>query len=376
MSEMNFKQSAKIFKYFIFLSLFAGIIVTSCVQREKFDKEFVFDRNLVNTKESELVCKLSEDSILLKEIVYFTILNDTSFVVLDGIGVYLYHISGTFIKQFGKRGQAGGEMIYPTFVYATSDFVYIWCASLMKFLIFDHEANFKSELSGFKRAVRKFVVNSSNEILYAYTTGFLNNSENKVVDVIEVYNIAEKSSKKYGERGPEDEVLFTFRNSSGLYVDTDTDRLIYLHPGNLIIHDLDFNSGTTSRYKIDDKAFHTSKVTSRPREIIENMPKLTDYIHQNSVVKDIYKDHGQFIIIAEIGQYDFDEQNQPMKDTKKRKIKLYILDPSFIPNSTILYDYISYPNIVIYSGAIYFLTFNFTDDDQIFALNRFSLFEE
>jgi hypothetical protein len=357
------------FKYYFLLSFFVGILLISCTTKNKFERTIFFDRNLVNTKAPELVCQLSEDSILLREIQNFTLLSDTSFIVVDGKGVYLYHISGTFKKQFGKLGQAGGELISPTLVYATSDFVYVWCTSLMKFLIFDHEGNFKDELSGFKKAIKKFVVNSSDEILYLYTSGIFDESENKMIDVIDVYNIAEKTLKKYGERTPEDEVLSTFRNSGGLYIDTDM--LIYLHPGNLIIHGLNLKSDKTVQYKIDDKVFYTKEITSNIRDVMENMPKLIDYLHKNSIVKGIYKYNGQYIIFSEIGQYDFNEQTRVL-NTQKRKIKLYILDSFFNPNCTILFDYISSPNIVIDSNSLYFITL-MDSDDQIFALNRFSL---
>ena len=338
-------------------------------EKDKFERALSFDRNLVNTQDPELVCQLSEDSILLKDIVDFTVIDDSSFVVVDRNGAYLYCISGSFKKQFGNRGQAEGEMISPSLVYATSGFVYIWCTSLMKLTVFDHEANFKYELSGFKRGVKKFIVNPSDEILYLYTSGYLDDSENKVIDVIDIYNIAEKSSKQYGERGPEDEVLSTFSNSGGLCVDTD--RFIYLHPGHLIINDFDLNSKKTVRYKINDKAFYTTEITSPIRDVMGDRIKLTDYLYNNSLVKGLYKDNDQFIIVSEIGQYDFNMQTRVM-DTRKRKVKLYLLDSSFNPNRTILYDYIKSPNIVIYSGAMYFLTLNLDGEDQIVELNRFS----
>jgi len=43
-----------------------------------------FVQNLVNSKEPELVCHLSEDNILLKNIIDFTVLSDSTFVVSDG----------------------------------------------------------------------------------------------------------------------------------------------------------------------------------------------------------------------------------------------------------------------------------------------------
>jgi len=376
-SPGNIKQYANAlkFKSFFLLSLFVGLTIVSCVRTEKdmFERVLSCDRNLVNTKDAELVCHLSEDNILLKDIVDFTVIDDSSFVVVDRNGAYLYHISGYLKKQLGNRGQAEGEMISPSLVYSTSDYVYIWCTSLMKLLVFDHEANFKYELSGFKRSVKKFIVNSSDEILYLYTSGFLNDSENKVYDVVDVFNIAEKSSKQYGERGPEDEILSTYINSGGLYVDTD--QLIYLHPGHLIINILDLNSQKSVRYKIDDKAFYTTEITSHIRDVMGDRIKLTDYLYNNSLVKGLYKDNDQFIIVSEIGQYDFNMQTRIM-NTRKRKVKLYLLDSSFNPKFTILYDYIKSPNIVIYSGAMYFLSLNLNGEDQIVTLNKFSFSDD
>ena len=191
-----------------------------------------------------------------------------------------------------------------------------------------------------------------------------------MTDVIDVYNIAEGSSKKYGERSAEDEVLSTWSNSGGLYADEG--RLIYLHPGNLIIHVLDINSDKTIQFKIDDKAFNTTKIATHVRDVMGNGPKLTDYLLNNSIVKGLYKDNDKFIIVSEIGQHSFDQQSRVM-DSRKRKVKLYILDSSFNPNRTILFDYISSPNIVIHSGAMYFITLTLGDEDQIISLYRFSL---
>jgi len=362
------------FKRFFLLPLFAGVIMAGCTRSEKreFEKSISFEKNLLNTKNLELVCQLSEDSILLKNILNFTILNDSSFVVVDGRNAYLYDISGNFKKQFGNSGQARGEMISPSLVYATSDFVYIWCSTLRKFLIFDHDTNFMRELSGFKGFVKKFVVDSSNETIYIFSSGFFNELENKTTDVIDVYNITKESSKKFGERCSEDEVLSVFDNSGGLYVEAN--RLIYLHPGNMIIYDHDLNSDKSVRYKIDDKAFHTTKLTSSIRDVIQNRSKLTVYLNKNSIVKGLFKNNDQFIIASEIGQNDFDERGR-ITSTQKRKVKLYIFDSSFNPNRTILYDYINSPNIVIKSNYMYFLTLNINNDDQIFTLNRISLSE-
>ena len=362
------------FKYSFLLLLFAGITVASCTLSKvgKFDKVFSFDRNTIEKSESEFVCQLSEDSIFLGQIKDFTLLNDTSFVVVDGRGSYLYHISGTLQKQFGNSGRAEGEMLSPSLVYATPKFVYIWCSTLMKLLVFDHESHFITELSDLKIGVTKFIVDANDENVCFYTNGITVQLENKVIDVVAIYNISQKTLMKYGERKNEDEVLSVWSNSGGLY--TDNNRLIYLHPGNLIIYDFDLNSGMTFMYKIKDKAFQREEVINA-YDLIQNRPKLHDYILKSSFVKGLYCVNGQFIIVSEIGQ--FDPQNSNTQDgLKNRKIKLYIFDSSFAPNRTILYDYISSPNTVIYSNAMYFLTLNVDGDDQIITLNRFPLAKE
>jgi|GEM_PF-5528360 hypothetical protein len=357
----------------LLLFLLAGIVLTGCSQKDKSERVISFDRNLVNTQKAELVCQISEESAFLGNITNFTILNDTSFVVLDDKGAYLYHTSGTFKKRFGTSGRASGEMIRPSYVYATSNLVYIWCSTLMKFLIFDHEANFKKELAGFKRAVSKFVVDSSDQILYIYTSGFLNETETKKLDVIDVYNIAENSSKKYGERGPEDEVLYAFAKAAGLCIDKN--RLIYLHPGNLIIYNLDLGSDKTIRYRIDDKAFHTTEITVPIRSIMEDYLKLRDYLYKNSIVTDLYSNNDQFVIISEIGEYALPEPGGQSLVTQNRKVKLYILNRSFKPDRTILYDFISHTNLVVYSNSLYFIDRTIEGDDLTLNLMRFPLSE-
>lgn len=312
------RQHMDKYKFPFLLLLFAGITVTSC-QKEKFDKTLSFDHNLVESKDSELVCRLLEDSILLGSVNDFKLLNDTSFVVVDGRGAYLFNTSGTFLKQLGKSGQARGEMISPKLVYATSDFVYILCSSSKKFLIFDHDGNFKDEVLDFKNSVEKFVVDSNDETIYINSGGIFDQSRNKTIDVISSYKITENIIKKYGERSNEDEVLSILSNSGGLYVDTE--RLFYLHPGNLIIHDLDLTSDKTIRYKIEDKSFRREKVATNPLSIINNRHKLIDYLVKNSVVKGLFKDSGQFIIVSEIGHFDFNIEKQVIESQNNRKIK-------------------------------------------------------
>ena len=358
------------FTYPFVLFLFLWILVASCTQTGKGKKEVTlsFDKNIIGTNKPELVCQLVEDSVLLGEIKDFSFLNDTSFVVVDGHGAYLYHTSGTLIKQFGYSGRAGGEMLSPSSVFVTSKFVYIWCSTLMKILIFDHETYFKDELSGFERAVHKFVVAPNDEMLFLYTSGFYDDSENKTVNVINIYSIAERTTKKlHGERTGKDEVLSVWQNSGGLYAGVN--RIVYLHPGNLTIHDLEVNSMKHVLHKIKDKAFNTEEVINS-RDIINNKQKLFDYIYKNSVVRGLYNNDGQFIVIAEIGQFD-----QLKMEQKNRKLKLYVLDSSFTPIHTIRYDYVYSPNFLVHSGAMYFLTINSTDRDQTITLNRFSLQE-
>ena len=75
--------------------LFVGLLSETCYRKEKkeFEKVLFFERNSIAKIEPEFVCNISEDSVLLGEIKDFTFLNDTSFVVTDGHGAYLYNIS-------------------------------------------------------------------------------------------------------------------------------------------------------------------------------------------------------------------------------------------------------------------------------------------
>ena len=350
--------------------LLVGITIASCtlLEKNKFESVLTFERNLIESKEPEFVCRLSEDSILLGQPKDFTIINDSSFVVVDGRGAYLYNFEGTLIKQLGDYGQARGGLISPGHVYATSGLIYIWCKSLMKMLIFDHNGHFKDEVSNLRIGVMKFFVDSNDEILYFYTNGKFDQSRNNVINVINVYNIVEDSFTIYGERTNEDEVLSVWNNSGGLYVNSN--KLIYLHPGNLILYSHNLNSDKTVRFKIEDKAFRRNRITNI-KKTMDNKRALHDYVMQSSYVRGLYNDKGHFFIIADIGS-TFDEQD-PESWQKSRKTKLYIFDSSFTPNRSIIYDYINSPNIVIYSNAIYFLTLNLDGDDQIINLNRFSL---
>ena len=304
------------FKYhFLLLFLFVGILALNCSQKE-FEKVLVFGSNLTETREPELVCRLSEEEVFLSEIKDFTFLNDTSFVVIDGRGAYLYNISGVFVSQFGNIGKAGGEMLSPSSIYATSDFVYIWCSTLMKILIFDKEANFKEEISGFERATKKFVADINNEIIYLYTSGLYNADNDKMLNVIDIYNIAKSATQSIGERNSEDEITSSFVNSGGLYADRD--RFVYLHPANLIIYNFELSTGSEVRYKINDKAFRTEKIANI-HDLMNDRRKFTDFFTKNSVVRGLYKDNNHFIIVSEVGQFDYNEQRGFDKTQKTEK---------------------------------------------------------
>jgi hypothetical protein len=350
---------------------FAGIFAVGCTGKKGTEHTIIFDRNLTETKEPEFVCRLSEDSILLAPIRDFAFLNNDSFVVADGRGAYLYDISGVFKKQFGHTGRASGEMMSPSSVYVTSDRVYIWCSSLLKMLIFDHEAHFMTELSGFERAVKKFVVDPNNERIYLYTSGHVDDTRKKAIDVISIYDMAEKSIlKSFEERVLGDELMSSLNNSGGLCIDND--QFIYIHPGSLAIHEFDLSSEEVVSHKIEDRSFRVEEISNLD-EITGNFNKWRDYIRENSVVKGLDRDRRQYVIVSEIGS--FGEPDSDSEILGDRKTKLYLLNSSFRPDRTILYDYINSPDIEIRSDALYFLITDIDSDDQVITLNRYPLLQ-
>jgi hypothetical protein len=350
------------------------MVVIGCGQANRdsnFEKVLSFDRNLTETRDPEEVCILSEDSVLLNVIQDIVFITDTEFIVADGVGAYLYDTSGVFKKQFGHQGRAAGEMLSPARVYATSDLVYVWCSSLMKIVTFDHDGHFQKEFTDFDRAVKAFVVDPKGEMLHLYTSGQFDKSGNNVIDVINSYRFANRSSQKHGERGKEDEISSAWNDSGG--ISAEEGRLTYIHPGNLIIYDKDLNSSKVERYKIEDKAFRRENVSEDLVMFMNDRQKAFDFLTSNSVARRLYKDDNRFVLVAEIGEMDFNTQQHDIENQENRKIKLYVFDSSFNPDRTILYDFINSPHIVVNSGAMYFLSLDVENENQTITLNRYPL---
>ena len=143
----------------------------------------------------------------------------------------------------------------------------------------------------------------------------------------------------------------------------------------MIIYNVDLNTFNTFQYKINDKSFRTEKIFNIP-DILNDRNKLTDFFSKNSVVRGLFKDNDNFIIVSEIGEFDYNEQLGFNKTQKNRKIKLYFFDSDYVPIRTILYDYFFSTKIEIFSNAMYFFSLNTEHEEQMITLNRFSFFEE
>ena len=116
--------------------------------------------------DADEICVLQDAESSMGFPLSMDVVNDTSFVVTDGVNVFLYSMDGKFIRKIGAPGNARNEYNRPSSVKASGDSIYVWSSMTLSFLSYDTEGN-AGAVYAYPSAVCDFLPMNSCFVVYA-----------------------------------------------------------------------------------------------------------------------------------------------------------------------------------------------------------------
>lgn len=343
-------------------------ILLGCAQNSiDVDNEIVFDQNIMDTTDGDFVCRLKENiDFIGNNISDFTLLNDTSFVVLSAGNVFLYNEKGDQLKIINKIGSGPAECLTPASVYISENNIYIWCSSLLKILVYDMSGEYITQYTGFNRAISKFIV-FKDKYVCLFTVG--DNGR----EILRVYDILKnKIVGSFGEFGQEDILLSRAEHSGGVCVVGNN--ILYSYPSSLNIHQRDIVDIDDDQkvYHISDSEFKVTICENATQKINDGgIIEAIKYGFENSIVKDIHSYNDRIYVTSEIGKIVMGDKTL---DISGRKIKIFELNYDFVPNVSKTYNYRPMMGFSFYKDSFYFLKIDSdSGDDRIISLMKYKI---
>ncbi|MDX1640027.1 MAG: 6-bladed beta-propeller, partial [Balneolaceae bacterium] len=230
-------------------------------------------------------------------------------------GVVLYDSTGKQIRKIGDIGRGPAEYVSPGIVKFIGDTIYIWDEGLLKFLKFNTQNELLLEIAEFRWALQDFTVYGTDIFMY--------NSGKSSGAYIEQYHLNQnKYGKSFGQSTQEHIVLMTLNRAGGM--DSRGDYLYYVSPSKLSIYRIDLKNYKKSNFPINDEDFKVPEVDNA-RKIIMDIEKATEFITSSSVVTGIHLLDDYIVMIAEIGQAQYNKQYNAYL-TLENKVRFYVLE--------------------------------------------------
>jgi hypothetical protein len=223
------KQFNIIISCFIALSFF-GCNSTSKRGNTKEPKQIQLNTCLTLQK----IAELENTPSVVGEIKSFTMINDSNFLVSTSkpSRVFKYNTKGTQLQQIGKVGRGPYEYINPNIVKYNNNNVYVWCANLLKLIIFDNSGTPIKEYD-FNKAIKEFL--PYKNLLCFYTSGGFDEP------IIKIFDLSKNEfiNDGYGTKSNEHKILNMKEGSGGLVI---KDSILYFTAtNNPAIHEINLN---------------------------------------------------------------------------------------------------------------------------------------
>lgn len=329
------------------------ILFLSCSENNKQINEITFENIQMKNNSVDMVCDSLKENInfLNNTINDFSILSDSLFVITNGKNVYIYDFNGKQIKSIGAYGKGPSEYISANQLFISNDYIYIWCSTLLKLILYDKNGNYVKEYKEFGFAIQKFVV-LNEKYIYFYISGNSENDKN-----IKIYDILQnKFINEFGTITEEDKLLF-LNNNNGAICTNNTDAVFYSAPSSMIISSIYENKDNSSAYKIADPNFKNTKIENASEMVNNNFVEAIKYLTGNSTVSGLHF-HDNIYLMIENGEIILDETTQTV-DYSNRRIKIFTLDNSFNPINVSEYPYFEYAlKFKFYKNWLYFISNN------------------
>ena len=334
-SVYNYKTNFNFKKKDMSKILFLLIIIysfTSCNSKQNDTKQICF----LETEDKKYNynvtyhCTLKENIGYLDKFVNdFFFVTDSSFVLSNKKAIYLYNNKGEQLKVLGGYGRGPSEYISASQLYVSDSYIYVWCESLLKLIVFDAiNGEYIREYKKFTSAIQKFVV-VDDLLVYFYISGNVDNN------IIKTFNLESKSFlESFGDITESDRLLFVNANNGGLCIMGDS--VLYSYPSKTLISSLK-NNKKTNVCEIIDNEFNIN-IDGAERVDRDYIIQIINYINNNSCVTGVHSFNDNVYLMTEVGHVGMDGEKRKM-DYSKRKIIVYKMDKNFNPVKKIKLDY-------------------------------------
>lgn len=313
---------------------------------------------------TDTVCVLKENKYLVggkpNDLI---VLNDSLMAILYGKDLVVYNLEGEQIDKVGKHGIGPQEYISPQCMYYDGGNLYLWCATTLKLLKYDHFGNFISATPALKMAIKDFAI---------YNDRFACLYHGRGIDgrMITIYDMElEKEIKVIKNERDGDDILYIARHSGGICLIDSI--LYYAYPDKIQLYSYNLKNGKSSATTaFSDSDFIISEDIPDKDVVYNNFSLVTDYLNNNSIVRQVFSNGQNPVLLAETGM--FENANNEWSN-KKRKLRYYIFNGETIENSGAM----SYPErcalIKGIDGFVYTSVGDFENDSIRVILQKMSL---
>lgn len=294
------------------------IAFSSCTNPgKKENNQSVLEINIDESSQNKAIIKkkisvLNENIDFLGEISSFDMIDESRFVVstVNPSNIYIYYKEGNQVKNININGKGPFELLNPSIIKYYKNKIYIWGSNQLKLLTFDLNGNSINEHTGFKYAIKDFII-YKNYVLFYESGG--------PKEYISIYDLNKnKYIKKFGNASNEHLILDVYSCSGGMALWND--KLFYCSSDELSIHNININSLKESTLiKLKDPQFEINKYQGTVKNLInKDKNKLINYINNNSVIKGIHIYKNNILLIAEIGNYIMNENHMDYSNRYKK----------------------------------------------------------
>ena len=306
-----------------FFVIICGIV--SCLpSNEEAVKQIEFTDVVDNKQPYELVCKLGENMSYLDRYIYdFEILSDSTFIVVNGKSVYIYNNNGKQIKLIGDHGKGPGEYIFATSTYVSDNYIYVWCSSSMKLIVYNKDGTYIKNYKNAALGVHFVIENDS--LAYAYGAGGRDLKLIKVLD-LKTGNII----SKFGQYSNADQALFCI-NSPGA-VCMENNEILYSAPSELLIYSIK-NDKQKAIFEIINSDFNVDL------DVNLHDPEHSNwgFAKKNSVVTGVHSYNNNIYIVAETGKMAYGKEGKVLS-SDTRKLSIFQVDSQYNPIKRTVYN--------------------------------------
>ena len=347
MKQMIMKDSFPFSAIKILLMVcFFSTLILSCNNSRNPDLRHIVSDEIciIQTETSNMGFPLSMD-----------IVSDTSFIVSDGINVFMYNINGGFIRKIGSSGNANNEYNRPTAVRAYGDSIYVWSSMSLSFLSFNINGT-PGAVYPYKSAICDFVPMDSHIIIY--TAGVRGGN---VLDIL-----SKDGSDLIGVHEASEVHKILCSNSSTVPLMHRENKLFFSPKDSIVVYSYDLTTKKTERVGlIESSSFKVDPLPMESKQM--DRKSRSDYLKRSSMAILLFPMGEHFCLMTLEGETRQTENGVSNEDRYfavypfgyREKVTYYDLD------SFSYWHLFSYKN-----GSLFFVDHSLSDNDENYYLKR------